>query len=35
MVRLHYPTDVIVGASIGFVVAMLTLWCAPFLGIVL
>ncbi|GAA5017411.1 phosphatase PAP2 family protein [Acinetobacter puyangensis] len=32
---LHYPTDVIVGATIGVVVASLTLWLAPVFNIML
>lgn len=32
---LHYPTDVIVGASIGLTVACMMIWSAPLLGVVL
>ncbi|TXJ06545.1 MAG: phosphatase PAP2 family protein [Acinetobacter sp.] len=32
---LHYPTDVMVGAGLGVLMASFILWCAPVLGIAL
>ncbi|KAA8733254.1 phosphatase PAP2 family protein [Acinetobacter qingfengensis] len=32
---LHYPTDVIVGATLGLLVALITLWLAPVFEIIL